>query len=422
MRTTRREFLRAGALGALGLGVVGQLDAVFGAAAPRTAGGDPVVVAVNLFGGNDGLNTIVPLAQYDRYHELRGLIGWQREQLIELPGHSDDFGLNPGMLALASMFAQGRVAIVNGVGSPPDAQGLFDHEASQKNLQTGDTYGAAPPSAPTGWLGRFLDGLDAAELPGGIDFSTSPLLLTGRASQPLALQALSGFGVYPSADAEARTAAYRRLQNVSGQGAVQQYNSRLRLQVQALSGKLQAISDSYEVADGVTYPFTSLAAGLRDCAALIAADRGVRALAVGLAGFDTHSGQNLVQYDGPPFHQYLWTTVSDAVDAFHADLRGHGLGDRVVTLIFSEFGRRAHDNNDAGTDHGYSSSLFVIGDRVKGGVYGAYPDLREDRLVLEGNLDVHVDFRSVYATILARHLDADPERILAGSFAQLGFL
>src|SRR4029453_11808597 len=116
MRTTRREFLRAGALGALGLGVVGQLDAVFGAAAPRTAGGDPVVVAVNLFGGNDGLNTIVPLAQYDRYHELRGLIGWQREQLIELPGHSDDFGLNPGMLALASMFAQGRVAIVNGVG------------------------------------------------------------------------------------------------------------------------------------------------------------------------------------------------------------------------------------------------------------------------------------------------------------------
>src|SRR5262249_45747582 len=101
---------------------------------------------------------------------------------------------------------------------------------------------------------------------------------------------------------------------------------------------------------------------------------------------------------------------------------GHGVSERVVVVVFSEFGRRAAENNDLGTDHGLASIALVIGDAVKGGVYGDYPDLREDALVLEGNLDVHVDFRSVYATILAQHLGADPERILGGNFPQLAFL
>jgi uncharacterized protein (DUF1501 family) len=154
----------------------------------------------------------------------------------------------------------------------------------------------------------------------------------------------------------------------------------------------------------------------------VAADRGVRCVGMSLGIFDTHAAQNA----GPPlnagYHQALLNLVSDGVAALYADLAGHGLADRVVILLSSEFGRRAFENSVLGTDHGLGSLALVIGDRVKGGVYGDYPDLREQHLVLDGNLAVHIDFRSVFATILAQHLGADPEPIVRGDFPQLGFL
>jgi uncharacterized protein (DUF1501 family) len=112
--------------------------------------------------------------------------------------------------------------------------------------------------------------------------------------------------------------------------------------------------------------------------------------------------------------------VSDALAAFHADLAAHGIGRRVVTVVHSEFGRRAPENISLGTDHGLGSVMFVIGEAVRGGIYGGYPRL--DRLVLDGNLEVTTDFRSVFSTILDRHLDADPQRVLGGPFPLLGFL
>jgi uncharacterized protein (DUF1501 family) len=426
MATTRREFLRAGAFGALALGLTSPREVLAAAARPRPAAAagvhDPVVVAVNLFGGNDGLNTVVPLKQYTRYRQLRPAIGWPSAQLIPLPGHEQDFGLTPGLQPLVDLFRQGKVALINGVGCPQSAQGLFDHEASQQNFQTGDVYGTAPPLPPTGWLGRFLDGVQPAALPAAIDFSGAPLLLSGSTNQPLSLYALDGFGVYPSADYDARLTAYARLQDAPGAGGVADRNRRLRTQLIDLGGALQTISDTYQVAAGVTYPPTYLAGALHDCAALIAADRGVRGLAVGFGGFDTHAGELEGPPDTAPYHAGLWSEVSDAIAAFYADVHGHGIGGRVVVLVFSEFGRRGFENNDQGTDHGFASVALAIGDPVRGGVYGDYPDLRDQYLVLDGNLDVRVDFRSVYATILAKHLAADPAQILGGSFPQLAFL
>lgn len=427
MPTTRRTLLRAGMLGVLGWSAFGGWErALAGATRVRLraplAAGDSVVVVVNLFGGNDGLNTVVPLRQYARYRELRPTIGWPRERLLPLAGYQQDFALNPGMGPLAELFRQGKVAIVNGVAWPQDAQGLFDHEASQQNLQTATTFGTAPPTPPSGWVGRFLDGVAAGALPRGIDFSSAPLLLSGVQSTPLSLYSIDGFGVFPSADFDDRYAAYQRLQAAPAAAGEAERNRTLRQQVVALSGTLQTINDRYATAAGITYPTSSLGGALRDCAALIAADEGVRGLAVGFGGFDTHSDQN----DGPPdaaaYHEGLWRDVSDAVDAFQRDLSGHGLGRRVLTLVCSEFGRRAYENNDLGTDHGLAGVTLVIGDAVHGGIYGDYPDLREDRLVLDGNLDLTTDFRSVYATILARHLSVDPEPILGGAHPLLGFL
>lgn len=424
MATTRREFLRAGALGALGWGVVGSLERAAATSRRTTSAPDTgtVLVTVNLFGGNDGLNTVVPLRQYQRYKQLRARIGISRQRLLPLEGYEQDFAFNPGMRALAALFRQGKVAVINAVGCPREAQGLFDHEASQQNFLTGTTDGTAPPAAPSGWLGRYLDRVTPGALPAGIDFSGAPLLLSGESYSPLSLYSINGFGVFPSADFAARYEAYTRLQQgPPAPPGVGERTRQLRQQVVALGGELQRISDDYQVSDGVLYPPTYLGAALRDCAALIAADRGVRALAVGAGGFDTHADQQALS-EGTPVHESLWITVAEAVRAFYTDIKGHGFGDKVVVLIFTEFGRRPQENNDRGTDHGFAGPVFAVGDPVKGGVYGDYSDLREQYLVLDENLDVKIDFRTVYATLLSRHLGVDPGPLLGGDFGSLGFL
>jgi uncharacterized protein (DUF1501 family) len=420
MATTRREFLRTGALGAVALGVAGPLEAVLAAPPQPRARRDPVVVFVNLLGGNDGLNTVVPLAQYDRYRALRPIVGLPREQLVPLPGYQDHFALNPALRPLLPLFERRKVAIVNGVGYPPTAYGLFDHEASHNTVQTGDVSGSVRETPPTGWIGRFLDEIAPGDLPPAVDLGGAPLVLTGVRTEPLSLPALNSFGVVPSSDRDARMLAYGRLQALPQPPGSRARNSQLRRMALGLVSPLQEIDQAYEVAPGVTYPF-ALGGALRDCAALIAADRGVRGLGVTLGGFDTHSGQNAPALTAP-YHQVLLDSVAGAIAAFAADLSAHGIADRVVTVVVSEFGRRAGENVDEGTDHGLASIALVIGEHVRGGVYGDYPDLRSDALVLRGNLATRIDFRSVYATVLAEHFGADPEPILGGDFPLLRFL
>jgi uncharacterized protein (DUF1501 family) len=149
----------------------------------------------------------------------------------------------------------------------------------------------------------------------------------------------------------------------------------------------------------------------------VAADLGVKALSVGTDGYDTHASQN----DGN-YHNDLLLGVSEAVVAFHDDLAAHGLGEKVVLVVFSEFGRRPEQNNDIGTDHGFGSVAFVVGESVRGGLYGEHPSIEESAFVLDGNVDVTTDFRAVYATILDKHLGADPVEVLGEEFSPLGFL
>ena len=415
MPVTRRSFLRASAVTALGLPFLGLRDAL---GAP---GSNRIVVVVNLFGGNDILNTVVPLAQVDRYRAARPSLHVRPERALELPGR-DDLALNPGMGAMRDLYAEGRLAIVAGVGMPADAAGLFDHEASQLNLQSGGVDGSSSTAEPTGWLGRWLDTVTAGAMPPGVDVGGyATLVLAGEQREALTLFSVESFGVNPGFDTAARLAAYRRIQASSTLDRIPAALGReRRLQVLDLAGQLRERTAGYEPA--VEYPADNYVGdALRQCASLIAADMGVRALTVGADGFDTHAAQN----DGATAtelgnHDYLLKTVSDAVGAFQADVSAHGLGDRVVTLVFSEFGRRVYENTDLGTDHGFSGGMFVVGDAVRGGVYGEYPSLDESRLVFDGNTDVAVDFRSVYATVLAEFLGADPGPVLGGDFSALG--
>ena len=418
MAITRRTFLRTSAVTALGLPFVNIGSAL---ASGRGSGSDRIVVIVNLFGGNDFLNTVVPLSQIDRYRAARPSLHIRPERALALPDR-DDLALNPGMTAIRDLYAAGKVAIVVGTGMPADAQGLFDHEASQLNLQSGRTTGSSSTSAPSGWLGRWLDTVDAAAMPAGVDVGGyATLVLAGEQTEALTLFSIESFGIMPGFDSEARLAAYRRIQS---QSTIDRFPAALgrerRLQVLDLAGALRERTAGYEPA--VEYPDgNALGDALRQCASLIAGDLGVRALTVGADGFDTHAAQN----DGATGtvlgnHDYLLMTVSEAIGAFQADLAAHGHGGRVVTLVFSEFGRRVYENIDLGTDHGMSGGMFVVGETVRGGVYGDYPSLADSALVFDGNTAVTVDFRSVYATVLAGHLGADPRPVLGGDFPTLG--
>ena len=420
MTITRRTFLRRSAATAIGIGLGGPLLRMGDALAGGPAS-EKIVVVVNLFGGNDFLNTVVPVSQIDPYRAARPNLYVRPDWALELPGR-DDLALNPGMTAMRDLYAEGKVAVVVGAGMPPTAQGLFDHEASQLNLQSGGVSGSSFTTAPSGWLGRYLDTVAGGTMPPGVDVGGyATLVLAGEQSEALTLFSTESFGIMPGFDSQARLAAYRRIQTSSTLDRAPAILGReRRTQVLDLAGLLRERTGSYVPA--VPYPADNyLADALRQCASLIAGGLGVRALTVGADGFDTHAAQN----DGASAadlgnHDYLLKTVSDAIGAFQADLEAHGFGDRVVTLVFSEFGRRVYENTDLGTDHGFAGGMFVVGAPVRGGVYGEYPSLAASDLVFDGNVDVTVDFRSVYATVLEGHLGADPGPILGGDFPTLG--
>ena len=420
MKIDRRQFLRRSAITAVGLGFGSPLLERVARAAPRGARGastDKVVVTLNLFGGNDGLNTIVPLAQYDRYRQLRPTIGLDRETALVLQ-NAPDFALNPSMSALYDLYGRGKVAAIVGAGAPPDSSGLFDHEAAQYVFQSADVSRALDTTAPSGWLGRYLDSVNEGLVSPGIDLAGGGgLIVSGRAREALTIGSIDQFQVQPLFDYDARLAAYVDIQSIphtaSGAG---ERNRQVRQSAIRQSDVVRERTAGYEPA--VEYPADNyLGETLLQTAKLIAADIGVRGIAVGTDGYDTHADQRAGDY-----HEYLLGTVSDAVAAFYADLAAHGLSERVLVVVFSEFGRRPEENVDAGTDHGYGSVMFAVGDAVRGGVYGEHPSLAEDRLVLDGNVDVTVDFRSVYATVLSRFLGADPVPVLGGGFEEMGFL
>lgn len=428
MNWTRREFIRNCAIAATGLTFNGPAFGATRAAVKAPSDNEKVVVIVNLYGGNDGINTVIPLSatEYDRYLQLRSTLAYDPSQILPLNG-MPDFGLNPGLPAFQSLYNQGRLAIINGVGLPQSSNGLFDHEASQYEFQSCDVMQSGT-SQTTGWLGRYLDSVPAGPVSPGIDLGGGKLMLTGAVSQPVSIYTVDDFRLQVSAwgDEETlRRAAYENIMNagpITDSSAAEQ-NRLYRINALQQSSVIQNAVANYQTTPGVTYPDTWLGYQLRECAKIIYGNIGARALAVGADGYDTHGGQDSGSGPGQlGFHASLLQEVGDAVSALYADLTGLGLSDRVLILTISEFGRRAYENTDQGTDHGLGSIAFALGDMVSGGVYGTYPSLQDQYLVLDGNLDVTTDFRSFYATVIANYLNADPVPVVGGAFPLLGFV
>ncbi len=421
MTTNRREFLKSAGLAAAGCAALQVMPRQVSASAwqminaAEAQNSDAIIVVINLDGGNDGLNTIVPVgdAQYGIYERLRPNLKIPRDQTLRL-SDNNQYGFNPVMTELRDLYEQSNVAIIAGVGVPHDSKSKFDHAAGIYDFVSADPYHQNFHSARrTGWLGRAIDNVSLGVVPPGVDFGGGGLLLIGNRHKPLSLGSISDIQVF--AGGEALTAYLDIMKIERPDSPVAELNRALRKQAVETGGAIREMTRDYT--PRVAYPRENpLAEALQDVARVIRANMGARGFSVALGGFDTHRGQNANN-----LHFGLLKLFSDAVPAFYRDLRAHGLSQKVVCVTISDFGRRPEENANLGTDHGYANVCFVIGDRVKKGMWGQYPSLEREKLVFGENLDATTDYRAVFATILARHLDVDPQPVVGGS-QTLGFM
>src|SRR5262245_7943816 len=422
MTTNRRDFLKSAALAAMGCR---GFDPRVPASAWQMMKGveqsanDAIIVAILLYGGNDGLNTVVPIgdAEYAIYQRLRPSLRIPRDQILTLSNidqPNGPYGLNPVMTALKEVYDRGKLAIIAGVGVPRDSESKFDHAAGIYDFVSADPYHFNfHTSRPTGWVGRAIDDTALKLVPPGLDFGGGNLLLAGPKNRPLSLGSITDFQLLAGNEA---LAAYRDLMEYERPDSpIAELNRSLCKSALDNGNALREKTKAYKPA--IEYPQNnSLADSLRDIASVIWAGMGARGFSVALGGFDTHKEQNRNN-----FHFALLKLFSDAVAAFYNDLSAQNISRKVIILTISDFGRRPEENVDRGTDHGYANCCFVIGDGVRGGMWGLYPSLESSKLVFNQNLDISVDYRTVFATILARHFDLDPKPIL-GVSEMLGFL
>jgi uncharacterized protein (DUF1501 family) len=387
-------------------------------------------VVIQLVGGNDGFNTVVPYTD-SRYYSLRPTLGFKETELKTSDGSStiisSQYGLHPAMAEIKDLYDQGRVAIVLGVGYPNPN---LSHFLSMDIWHTGDINGAGS----RGWLGKYADlaligqsnltaaSIGSLELPRtfGADKFVVPNIINFSLYNFIADPAYPGD--YNNQINSFNVGASRVLSDGSFIGTIN------KTAFESVKGaqQLQRSINSYK--STIAYPANNpLAAGLQMVAQLMTTVPEASLLYVQLGGFDNHSDQIGDKRDDRSNkrvgeHAMLLKWFSEAIKLFHQDLTEHGLADDVVMMQWSEFGRRPGENASFGTDHGTAAPIFVIGNPVRGGLYGEQPSLATTELDPAGNVKFKVDFREVYATVLDKWLGADSKMVLGAQYPNVGFL
>lgn len=409
--STRRQFLKE--FGAAGLISMGGLPPSFltraALAADAASSDGRVLVLVQMAGGNDGLNTVVPHG-HNEYYKARPGIAIPKGAELRL---NDELGLHPAMTGFRDLFHEGWLSVIQGVGYPnPD----------RSHFRSMDIWQSAKPDkddTSSGWLGRALDST-AEQHVGQV-----PAMALGTDKLPLSFVAskinvptvrdFKGYQLQLGSGSEETLKAHRKtLEQLASRpapvGSDLDFLRRTALTAWTSAEKLRHVAANYR--PEAEYPGNALGQKLRTVAEIISSDLGTRLFFVNLDGFDTHSQQLAA-------HQALLTELSSAVTAFVKDLHGHGLADRVLVVTFSEFGRRVAENGSLGTDHGAASQMFVISPKCKGGVIGKHPSFTD---LDDGDLKFHTDFRSVYATLLDRWLNIPSKPVLGGAFQPVEFV
>jgi len=415
--TTRRQFLQNGlTFVGLGLAMPTFLMRTAQAAGPSDAPlpsvpGGKILVVIEMSGGNDGLNTAIPYTDLG-YAKARPVIGIPASDVVKI---GPAVGLHPNMRALKPLYDKGQLAVITGVGYP---------NPNRSHFQSMDVWQTGNPQVDvrerTGWLARYFDkeGHFGGNPLSGVTLGSALPLAMFSDGVPASVIGGGGqdFGFQSQApDKKQQTETLRALY---AQGTVAGSNAEFVRNVgsEAYSSSLEmkrAFKD-YDVkaAQAAKYPQSGLANGLQTISKLITGGVGTRVYYLGMGGFDTHANQ-------PRSHANLLGELADGLAAFYADLSAQGRANDVITMTFSEFGRRVKENGSSGTDHGAASVMFLAGGAVKGGIYGEYPSLTD---LDDGDLRMHTDFRSVYATLLDKWLQTPSDPVLGGNFTHLAFM
>lgn len=430
---TRREFLRTGLLGgslcwtmpAFLSRTMQSLHAeADGALVQGITGRDGnILVVLQLAGGNDGLNTVIPLGN-DEYRKSRPTIGVPEASILKLDPQT---GLHPSLSGLASAYQEGHLAVVQGVGYPNPNRSHF------RSTEIWATAVDSNKSSNTGWIGRYFDnacsGCDASV---GIAMASQmPQALTASVPKGVLYQGGGGGGKKKNkkgggAKAEADGSMMMEEDDDAGQagGSIGMLNgpgnlgklSALdfleRTELDAKVSQEEITKATSKATNLVSFPGTRLGQNFATVSRLIAGGMPTRIYYLSMGGFDTHSGQT-------GSHDRLLKEMGDAVTAFLSDLKAQGNLGRVSLMTFSEFGRRVKENASGGTDHGAAAPLFLAGGGIKAGLLGKMPSL-DPKDLFQGDVKYNTDFRSVYATVLEQHMGVKSAGILRTQFPLLG--
>ncbi len=430
---TRREFLATGIKG-LGLIAASAYVPSFLTRTAIAAGAETdskILVVIQLSGGNDGLNTVIPYAD-DLYYKARPTIGIKGDAALKIDSH---VALHPELAALKAEFDAGKLAVVQNVGYPNPNR---SHFRSMEIWQTAGDSDGNPET--TGWLGRYFDaqcsGADPHRIADNADIGMSfgkimPQSFRNRANVALALDNPETFQWNASGEtlglAKAQNAIFAKLNqpgtpqggvmNMANLGGIMgnepetiDFLKHTAMNAVLAGDRIRTILGKTK--EHANYPDSQLANQLRMISKLIAGNFPTRVYYVVQGGFDTHANQIGT-------HARLLRDVATSVRAFNEDLRAQKNADRVVMLAFSEFGRRTAENGSQGTDHGAAAPMFLFGEKLKGGLHGDAPDLKN---LLDGDVRHHIDFRQVYASVLEQWLGTKSELVLGRKFDKLAIL
>ena len=409
MSCTRRDFLKA-TLGASALLTSASPNFLIRSATARVTHGEEgqtVLVVIQLSGGNDGLNTVIPYGD-DEYARNRPTLAMPPKELHKI---NSFLGFHPRMEAFKRLYDEGHLSIVQGVGSPSPNR---DHDGAMRIWHT-----AKPdrPGCQTGWLGRTVDNIWHA------DRTEATAVFVGPIAQPFALNAERS--IVPSIQSPDDLMIHEMpgqsvWKNATGlsrsdrENGLLQFVQNCTLKACANTKRIEAVVKTNNTAE---YPSFQLAETLRTIAQLIRTDIGIRIFFAelgggGIGGFDNHANQR-------GNHCALLHQLSESVAAFVDDLKRDRLLDRVLLMTFSEFGRTVKENGRRGTGHGAAAPTFLAGGKLKGGLFGSHPSLTDQD---NGALKVHIDFRRVYATVLDRWLGFESRSVLGQQFEILDVL
>lgn len=374
-----------------------------------------ILLVVELAGGCDGLNTVVPYAN-DFYYAARPTLALRANQgLLTL---DDAYAFHPSMTGLRDLWDDSRMAVIHGVGYP---------NPNRSHFRSRDIWHTAEPEnvSSDGWLANYVESLQSDSALQALNIGGRvPRALVSAEGSSASIQNIDTYRLitdpkYAAVDERNKNAAFQQiLSEPHNNFPFEEYITETVLDATLSSVQLLEGQENYN--SSVEYPNNAFANNLRTIAQIIAADLGITVFYTSISGFDTHANQVVAGDNRVGNHATLLDNVSQGIKAFYDDMVEMGRQDDVLIMTFSEFGRRLSENGSLGTDHGTANQMFLVGAGVNAGMHSELPSLAPGQLDPVGDMVYNVDFRSVYASVLANWLGADPSAVLGGDFLDPG--